>query len=56
VPGVQQATIVGLVFGTLFALTGRLWLVIVAHAAFNLAALWMIYFNLEWDVAHLVFR
>lgn len=56
VPGVQQATIVGLVFGTVFAMTGRIWFLIVAHAAFNLTALWMIYFNLERDVARLVFR
>lgn len=56
VPGVQQATIVGLVFGTVFALTGRLWFLIVAHAAFNVTALAMIYWDLERDVAHLVFR
>lgn len=55
VPGVQQATIVGLFFGAVFALTGRLWFLIVAHAAFNLTALWMIYFNLERDVAQFVF-
>ena len=29
-PGVQQATIVGLVFGTIFAITGRIWLLIIA--------------------------
>ena len=55
-PGVQQATLVGLLYGTIFAITGRIWFLIVAHAAFNLTALWMIYFNLERDVAHLVFR
>lgn len=56
VPGVQQATIVGLVFGTVYAMTARLWFLIVTHAAFDLTALAMIYWNLEWDVAHLVFK
>jgi len=54
--GVEQATIVGLVFGTIVAATGRIWLVMCAHAAFDLAALAMIYWNLETDVAHLFFR
>jgi membrane protease YdiL (CAAX protease family) len=56
VPGVQQATIVGLIFGTIFAITGRLWFLIVVHAAFNVTALLMIYWGLERDVAHLIFR
>jgi membrane protease YdiL (CAAX protease family) len=54
--GVQQATIVGLVFGTIFALTGRIWMLMFAHAAFDLTALAIIYFNLETDVAHLIFK
>ena len=54
--GVEQGTIVGLVFGTVFALTGRIWLLIVAHAAFDLTALAIIYWNLESAVAHLVFK
>jgi membrane protease YdiL (CAAX protease family) len=53
--GVAQATIVGLVFGTLFALTGRLWMLMCAHAAFNLTALAIIYWNLEAEVARFVF-
>lgn len=55
-PGVQQATITGLVFGTIFAITGRIWLPMVAHAAFDLVALAIIYWDLESEVAHLVFR
>jgi len=55
-PGVEQATIVGLVFGTIFAVTGRIWMLMCAHAAFDLTALAMIYWNLESDVAHLVFK
>lgn len=54
-PGVQQAAVVGLVFGTIYAITGRLWLLIIAHAAFDVAAVAIIYFNLESRVAHLVF-
>jgi membrane protease YdiL (CAAX protease family) len=56
VPGVQQATIVGLVYGTMFAVTGRIWMLIVAHAAFNVTAVALIYWNLESYVAHLVFK
>jgi membrane protease YdiL (CAAX protease family) len=54
--GAEQAAIVGLVFGTIMAVTGRIWMLMVAHAAFDLTALWMIYWNLESDVAHLVFK
>ena len=53
--GVEQATIVGLVYGTIFAITGRIFVLMVAHAAFDLTALAMIYWNLESRVAHLVF-
>ena len=54
--GVQQAAIVGLVFGTIFAVTGRIWMLMCAHAAFDLTALAMIYWNLESAVAHFVFK
>src|SRR5215813_2684369 len=54
--GVEQATIVGLVFGAIFARTGRIWMLMCAHAAFDLTALTMIYLDLESDIAHLVFR
>jgi membrane protease YdiL (CAAX protease family) len=54
-PGAEQATITGLVFGTIFAVTGGIWLPITAHAAFDLTALWMIYGNLETWAAHLMF-
>lgn len=54
--GVEQAAIVGLVFGTIFALTGSLWLLIVAHIAFDLTAVAIIYWNLETHVAHLLFK
>lgn len=54
--GVEQATITGLVFGTMLAATGRIWAAMIAHAAFDLTALAIIYWNLEARVAHLVFR
>ena len=53
--GAQQATIVGLVFGTIFAVTGRLVMLMVAHAAFDVAAVAIIYWDLESEVAHLFF-
>jgi len=55
-PGVQQATIVGLVFGATFAVTGRIFMLMIAHAAFDLTALAIIYWNLESTVAHLIFK
>lgn len=55
-PGTEQATIVGLIFGTIFAFTGRIWMLMCAHAAFDLTALGLIYWNLETRVAHLIFR
>lgn len=54
--GVQQATIVGLVFGSIFVVTGRIWTLMFAHAAFDLVAVAIIYWNLESAVAHLVFK
>jgi hypothetical protein len=53
--GVEQAVFTGATFGTIFAVTGRIWVVMIAHAAFDLAALAIIYWNLEPAVAHLVF-
>ena len=54
--GAQQATITGLVFGTIFAVTGRIWMLMCAHAAFDLNALAIIYWNLETAVAQLIFK
>jgi uncharacterized protein len=55
-PGVEQASVTGLVFGTIFAVTGRIWIPMFAHAAFDLTALAIIYWNVESSVAHLFFR
>ena len=54
-PGVEQATIFGVVFGTIMAVTGRIFMLMVAHAAFDLTALAMIYWDVEFKVAHLFF-
>ncbi len=54
--GVQQATFTGLVFGATFAITGRIWMLMFAHAAFDLTAVAIIYWNVEADVAHLIFK
>lgn len=53
---VAQATITGLVFGTIFAVTGRIFMLMVAHAAFDLTAVAIIYWNIESKVAHLFFK
>lgn len=56
VSGATQAAIVGLVLGTIYAFTRRLPLLMIAHAAFDLTALTIIYFGLESRVAHWVFH
>ncbi|HKC59060.1 MAG TPA: CPBP family intramembrane glutamic endopeptidase [Myxococcales bacterium] len=56
VTGVEQAAITGLVFGAIFAATGRLWMPMFAHAAFDVTAVAMIYWDVESKVAHLVFK
>ena len=54
--GTEQATIVGLVFGTIFAVTGRIWMLMIAHASFDLTAVALIYWNLEVGVAQFFFK
>lgn len=54
-PGIEQAMITGGTFAIIFAVTGRLYTLMVAHAAFDLAAAAIIYSNLETKVARLVF-
>lgn len=55
-PGVEQALFTGAAFGSVFAVTKRIWPLIFAHAAFDLAALAIIYWDVESALAHLVFR
>jgi len=54
--GAEQAFIVGAVFATVFATTGRLFGLMIAHAAFDLTALAIIYWDVETRVAHWFFR
>jgi CAAX protease family protein len=54
--GVEQATITGLVLGSMFAFSGRIVMPMCVHAAYDLTALAMIYWNLETRVAHLIFK
>ncbi len=54
--GAVQAAIVGLVFGTVYAATGRLIGLMIAHMAFDLTAVALIYYGVEAKVAHFVFR
>jgi membrane protease YdiL (CAAX protease family) len=54
--GVQNAAIVGLIFGSVFAITGRLFPLMIAHAAFDLTALAMIYWDFETRVAQFFFK
>jgi membrane protease YdiL (CAAX protease family) len=56
VAGAEQAMITGLVFGALFAATGGIWMLMCAHAAYDLLSVAIIYWNVESTVAHLVFR
>ena len=55
IPGAEQALVVGIAFASIFAITGRLFTLMIAHAAFDLTALWMIYYGLETRIAHLIF-
>ncbi len=54
--GVEQGMIFGLVFGTVAMVKGRIWMLMIAHTAFDLTALAFIYFDIETTVAHLVFK
>ena len=54
--GAEQAFITGAVFGAIYARTGHLYMLMCAHAAFDVAAVIIIYFDIESKIAHLVFR
>ena len=55
-PGVVQATMTGLIFGTTYARIKTIWPVMVAHAAFDIAAVLIIYWNLEESIGHFLIR
>jgi membrane protease YdiL (CAAX protease family) len=56
IAGVEQAAVTGLIFGTIFAITRQIWIPMVAHAAYDFAAIAIIYLNIESTIAHLVFK
>jgi membrane protease YdiL (CAAX protease family) len=56
IQGVEQGIITGLIFGAIFAKAGSLWMLMCAHAAFDLTAYALIYWNLETAVAHFIFK
>lgn len=49
--GAIHSTILGLVFGSIYAARGQLFFLMIVHAAYDLLALVLIYFNLEREVA-----
>ena len=55
-PGVEQAVVTGGVLGTVFAARRQLWLVVIAHAAFDVTAVVLIYAGWEERVAHWFLR
>jgi CAAX protease family protein len=55
-PGVEQAAVTGLVFAWVYVWRKTLWGVMVAHAAFDLTAVILIYENWEAAVAHVLFK
>jgi membrane protease YdiL (CAAX protease family) len=54
--GAEQAFITGSVFAMLYVLTENLWLSMFTHAAFDVVAVAMIYWNVESWFAHLIFK
>jgi len=56
IPGAEQAFITGALFGAIFARTGRIFPLMIAHAAFDIAALALIYWDVEPAVAHFIFK
>ncbi len=56
IPGAEQAAVTGLVFGSILAITGKIWIPMIAHAVFDLTALALIYWNVEPSVAHFIFK
>lgn len=56
IAGVEQAVITGLLFGSIYMITGTLWMSMIAHAVFDLTALALIYFDVEAQVAHWIFK
>ena len=54
--GVEQAVVTGGVFGMVFAVRRQLWPMVIAHAAFDVTAVVLIYAGWEERVAHWLLR
>src|SRR5688572_21387019 len=54
--GVEHALIFGLLFGTIYSITGRIFMLMVAHTVFDLTALAIIYWDLETELAQFFFK
>ena len=54
--GVVNALFTGAAVAIIYAVTRNLWFVIATHAAFDLTALVIIYYDAEAEVAHLIFN
>jgi membrane protease YdiL (CAAX protease family) len=54
-PGVEQASMTGLVLGGIYAWRKEIWLPMIVHAAYDLAAILIIYMGWEEAVARLIF-
>lgn len=54
--GAQQALLVGLIFGTIFAIKRQIFFLIIAHVAFDIMAVAIIYYDLEMEVSHFIFK
>ena len=55
-PGVEQATMTGLVLGGIYAWRKEIWLPMIVHAAYDLTAILLIYMDWEEAVARLIFQ
>jgi CAAX protease family protein len=54
-PGVVQAIVTGLTLGAVYVLSGNIWTPMIVHAAYDVTALVIIYWNLESGVAGALF-
>jgi membrane protease YdiL (CAAX protease family) len=54
--GFEQAAIVGLIYGVIYTRTRKIWMLIIAHAAFDITAILIIYWKIEWETAHFFFK
>jgi len=55
-PAVVQSTLTGFVFGLAYLRLRRIWPVMVAHAAFDVTAVLLIYWNMEEPIARALLR